>query len=216
MVPTSRMREPVDSISSGSRKPSPISISSPRLTTHFPAGSQGDGRGQQRGGVVVDDVYAARGGTARASAARAHPGRGGPVDRFQVELDVGRAAGGDHRVQRGSDSGARPRLVCTTTPVALMTGRRLAALSGSAATACSATCSGSHRTGSGSLLGLSDNGFHQSATQHALGLGEARVGEQDIGPGHTPSRITHLRSRGHGGGGRESNPPATESAAQRF
>ncbi len=40
------------------------------------------------------------------------------------------------------DSGARPRLVCSSTPVALITGVRVAALAGSAATAASATLSG--------------------------------------------------------------------------
>jgi hypothetical protein len=30
---------------------------------------------------------------------------------------------------------------------------------------------------------LINNGFHQCAAEHALGLGEARIGEQHIGAG---------------------------------
>ena len=41
-----------------------------------------------------------------------------------------------------ADSGARPRLVCTRTPVALITGVRVAATGGSAAAAASATAAG--------------------------------------------------------------------------
>ena len=42
-----------------------------------------------------------------------------------------------------ADSGARPRLVCSSTPVALMTGVSEAAAKGSSATAASATAAGS-------------------------------------------------------------------------
>jgi hypothetical protein len=41
-----------------------------------------------------------------------------------------------------ADSGARPRLVCTRTPVALITGVRVAAIGGSEAAAASATLAG--------------------------------------------------------------------------
>ena len=101
---------------SGMRKPSPISISSPReTTTSWPRGQfvqrQIDG-----GGVVVDrDAGRAeqplqqRAGVHVALAAQS----GGEIV-FEVRVSRWRLSG---------PSGARPRLVCRTTPVALMTRR---------------------------------------------------------------------------------------------
>ena len=143
VVPTSRIREPVDSISSGSRKPSPISISSPRLTTISFPGARVIAMSSSAAALLLTTCTPPAVGTARANAAMApRPRRARrPVDRSNstsvAPLAVTTAS------IAACDNGARPRLVCTTTPVALMTGRRLAALAGNAATACSATCSGS-------------------------------------------------------------------------
>ena len=52
------------------------------------------------------------------------------------------AAGATMASTAAADSGARPRLVCTSTPVALITGVSAAARAGSSATAASATSSG--------------------------------------------------------------------------
>ena len=66
------------------------------------------------------------------------------------------------------------------------------------------------------LLRSGDNGFHQHAAELPLRFGQPRVGEQQVGARHAPSRVGHVRFQAHGGGGRESNPPATGPAAQRF
>ena len=53
----------------------------------------------------------------------------------------------------------------------------------------------------------------------ALGFSEAGIGEHGVGAGHPATWIVwlaHLRPRGDGGGGRESNPPTAASAARQF
>ena len=154
---------------------------------------------QQRGGVVVDDVDAARGRAPPGPARPARRGRGGPGDR-----SPGRTRRrwprwrSPPRPDAACDSGARPRFVCTTTPVALMTGRRLAALAGNAATASSATCSGSISPARARSCACGDNGFHQRAAEQSFRLGEPGIGEQHIGAGHAPSRVGHERMSGPG------------------
>ena len=180
------------------------------------AGSQGHGGQQQGGGVVVDDVHAARGGYRAGQCGQRTSTAAGAATGLQVELDVCGAAAVTTASTAACDSGARPRFVCTTTPVALMTGRRLDALTRQCGDGVLGDLLRLDLPRSRPLLGLGDNGFHQRAAEYALGLGEARVGEQHIGAGHAPSGIAHVRSREHGGGGRESNPPATGTAAQRF
>ncbi len=56
--------------------------------------------------------------------------------------EVADAAVAELPARAAADSGARPRLVCTSTPVALITGVSAAARAGSSATAASATSSG--------------------------------------------------------------------------
>ena len=133
--PTSRSRTPVEAIRSASRNPSPISTISPRLTTHLAAGGERR-RGQHQGGGAVVDRPALLGAGHRApqrrdgaaAARRPPPGR-------QVELDVDVPGGRDRAPRRAAaDSGARPRLVCSTTPVALITGVQGGGRAGSAAT----------------------------------------------------------------------------------
>ena len=46
-------------------------------------------------------------------------------------------------------------------------------------------------TGARTLLCLGDNGFHQSAAQHAFRFDESGVCEQHIGAGHTPTAVVH-------------------------
>ena len=57
---------------------------------------------------------------------------GAPPAGGQVELEVGVADRAGVRVDAGRGGGARPRLVCSSTPVALITGRSRAAASDSA------------------------------------------------------------------------------------
>ena len=180
------------------------------------AGSQGHRGEQQRGGVVVDDVHASRGRYRAGQCGQGTSTAAGAATGHQIELDVGSATRGEHRVQRGlrQRRAAQVRVHDDTGGID----------DGSQARRADRKC----RHGvlgdllrldlprARPLLGLGHNGFHQRAAEHALGLGEARIGEQHIGAGDTPSRVTHVGSPGLGGGGRESNPPATESAAQRF
>ena len=99
------------------RKPSPISINSPREIDRFPARRQFVENQKQRGGAVI------------------HRNRGTAQNRFQQLCRRGhRASLADRSPDRIRDccsrarvgnaaSGARPRFVCRTTPVALMTCR---------------------------------------------------------------------------------------------
>src|SRR4051794_1604140 len=125
------------------RKPSPISISSPRLSTISLPGARVIAVSSSAAALLLTTCAPPAAGTARASAASApRPRRARrPVTRSNSTSVAPPAV--ITASSAACDNGARPRLVCTTTPVALMTGRRLAALTGSAATACSATCSGS-------------------------------------------------------------------------
>src|ERR1700756_4136082 len=143
VVPTSRSRDPVDASSSGMRKPSPISTSSPRLSTISLPGARARAVNSSAAALLLTTCTPPAAGTARASAASApRPRRARrPVARSNSTSVAPPAATTASRAAR--DSGARPRLVCTTTPVAFRTGRRLDAVAGSAATACSATRSGS-------------------------------------------------------------------------
>ena len=108
------------------RKPSPISISSPRLIgTSRPLGERREHQ-HHRGRVVVDG-HAVLG----ARQLGAGSGRGG-CGATRARRRRGRTRGSSSRSQRArrarsqpAGSGARPRFVCTMTPVAFSAGRRL-------------------------------------------------------------------------------------------
>ena len=104
---------------SGMRKPSPISISSPRETMTSPPAASSLSARKMAAALLLTAIAGApeqafeqraRGVTSRL------PRR--PVGEIVFEIGVARAAN-DER-----PSGARPRLVCSTTPVALMTRRK--------------------------------------------------------------------------------------------
>ena len=128
---------------SGSRKPSPISISSPRLTTISLPGASVIAVSRSAAALLLTTCTPPAVGTARERAASApRPRRARrPVSRSNSTSVAPLAVTTASTAAR--DRGARPRFVCTTTPVALITGRRLDAERGNAATASSATCSGS-------------------------------------------------------------------------
>ena len=128
VVPTSRRRAPVEAMRSGRRKPSPISTSSPAAHDDLaPAASA----------VVASTRAAAPLLTTSASSAAGHGRQQGvaacPAPR-RARAPVARSnSTSTCRPRRpiastaAADSGARPRLVCSTTPVALSTGRSVVA-----------------------------------------------------------------------------------------
>ena len=101
VVPTSRIREPVDSISSGSRNPSPISISSPRLTTISLPGASVMAVSSSAAALLLTTCTPPAVGYRPGQRGQRTATAAGAAAGFQVELDVGGAAGGDHRVDRG-------------------------------------------------------------------------------------------------------------------
>ena len=165
-MPTSRSRAPVDSISSGSRNPSPISTSSPRLTTiSRPAASAVAASSSAAAPLLTTCTPPAvghrRGQRGERAAAAPGPATGG-----QVELDVGGAAGGHHRVDGGRrqrrpaevgvhDDAGRVDAPAAGSPRSTAARRRRA----------SATCSGAISPGACPLLRLGDNGLHQRAAE---------------------------------------------------
>ena len=87
------------------------------------------------------------------------------------------------------DSGARPRLVCTRTPVALSTGCRLLAVPGQRG---EDGVDGVRRRDLAvpdPLLHLLDGVLDQAAAQPLAGLGQPRVGEQRVGARHVPPGV---------------------------
>ncbi len=142
MLPTSRIFAPVLSSNSGSLKPSPISISSPLLTIISRPAASAVAASTSAAALLLTTCTACASGTALASAASiAAPRRPrAPVARSNSRSVHPAAA---LRASRAAaDSGARPRLVCNRTPVALTMGVRLAASRGSPVTAAAATSSG--------------------------------------------------------------------------
>ena len=78
-------------------------------------------REQQRRGAVVHDERGLGPGIERGSKLGAHGAIPAPVAAVDLEVGVGRGRLAD-RLDARSASGARPRFVCRTTPVALITG----------------------------------------------------------------------------------------------
>ena len=178
------------------RNPSPISTSSPRLSTISLPGASVRAVNSSAAALLLTTCTPPAVGTARASAASApRPRRARrPVARSNSTSVVPPAATTASSAAR--DSGARPRLVCTTTPVALTTGRRLDAVAGSAATACSATRSGSISPARARCWASAITDFTSARPSTRCGFGQARIGEQDVGAGHSPARVTHVGSEG--------------------
>ena len=214
-MPTSRSRAPHEVMRSGRRKPSPISTISPRLTTTSPPAARA---------VVASTRAAAPLLTTSASSASGHRSRRastGPRPRpapppgREVELDVDRTGGDVQRLDGGAESGARPRLVCSTTPVALSTGVRVVAPSGEG---------GEHRVddvgrgevgrrgpGPGRRTRLGARHPHPPCRRRHAGAGRRARRRCAARTGAGPA-AARRRTRGPpsyaGGGGRESNPPS--------
>ena len=155
------------------------------------------------GGAVVDDVDPAgvgHGGGQRVQRAAARVVRAarsrGPARRRWPRPPCATAS------TAAPDSGARPRLVWTTTPVALTTRRSVVADAGSAATAASATAAGSssparHRSSAAVTACLTRTGPSRVAARL-----QARVGQDVVGAGRGPARIWHPPSSSDAGSGR--------------
>ena len=106
-MPTSRSVAPVDSIRSGSRKPAPISTSSPRLTTTSRPAARAVVASTSAAAPLLTTSASSAAGQAASSAARAPAPRRERGAGGQVEFDVDVAAGCDQcldggRGQRGA------------------------------------------------------------------------------------------------------------------
>ena len=166
---------------SGTRKPPPISTSSPRDTTTVAAARERAEREQHRRRVVVDDdpgLGAARTREQRAGVVVPRPALAGRPDRYSrfeyappTRAAVGRVA--------SAPSGARPRLVCSSTPVAFTTGRSRAPCSRSTRRAASRT------TASSSTSPPVDDRHPGVRDRVTRSIGEQRVGEAGE-PAHDP------------------------------
>ena len=121
--PTSISVAPDWAITSGIRKPPPISTSCPRETTIARPGPASAAAASSTAAAPLLTTIAPRRPSARDSSASTWLWRRAPRAGLQVELEVAsspRRRACD-RLARGRGSGARPRLVCTITPVALIT-----------------------------------------------------------------------------------------------
>ncbi len=196
------------------RKPSPISTSSPRLTMISLCRRRARGAHSRSAAALLLTTWtrAPPGiGTAR-RARRARLARVAPARRRR-----GRIRRRWSRPRRTSAStrrrtAARGRDWCArSTPVALRTGRSDEAVVGNGATASSTTVLGRDLPGPCPVLRRHDRAFDEVPSEVVHGLGQPWLGEQGIGARDVPrtrSRASPGQGR-HGGGGRESNPPAT-------
>ena len=190
MVPTSTSRQPDSAMISGTRKPPPISTSSPRdTTTSRPRAERGE-RQQHRRGVVVHDqprLGAARAREQRACVSVARPAPAGRQIELQVRV---RAADGVRRRPSASaPTGARPRLVCSSTPVAFTTGRSRAP--------CWPLDPARRVTDDGFLVDVA------AGRDRRPGVGDRvprRVGEQRVREAGEPARRSGRPREGHAGG----------------
>ena len=196
VVPTSRSRAPVETSRSGIRKPSPISTSSPRASTISRPAASAVAASTSAAAPLLTTCTASASGTAAASAAE----RAAPAP-ARAGRWPGRARRRWCRRRRAprpaaaTDSGARPRLVCSSTPVALSTGRSVAGAAGR-----SASTAGDHRVrlqraGPDPLLGRGDRLRTSAAAEPADRPVQARVAEHGVGARHPPARV-RLRFRG--------------------
>jgi hypothetical protein len=127
VVPTSRRRAPVLAMRSGSRKPSPISTISPAADDDLAAGGQAVVREHERRAPLLTTSTSSAVRHRLAQRGERPAAAAGPAAVGDVVLDVDVAGGACDGVDAAGDSGARPRLVCRTTPVALSTGRSVVA-----------------------------------------------------------------------------------------
>ena len=228
VVPTSRSRAPVEAIRSGSRKPSPISTISPRLTTTSRPPASAVVASTSAAAPLLTTSAASASGTA---ASRAASGAAAP--RAARARSPGRARRRRSRRRPRSpstaaaESGARPRLVCTTTPVALSTGRSVVARRRERGDAPRRRrCVGGEVARADPLLGPADTARRTApaADRPRRRLRTARVGEHGVGARHAAARVRRrlVGSRSPaspsyaGGGGRESNPPSRDARLHRF
>ena len=150
------------------------------------------GRGEHEGGgAVVDDedlLGVGHGGAQRGEGAAA---AAGPAAGRQVELHVDVPGGRDAAPRRPRPTAAaRPRLVCSTTPVALSTGRRLLRAAGSAASAASATSAGdSSPARARSWAAATARLTTATPEPFQPRLAQARVGQHGVGARHAPPRV---------------------------
>ena len=124
MVPTSRNRAPLCSIRSGSRNEPPISISSPReTTTSRPSASELSASSTAAALLLTTVAASAPVSAHNASSTSASRSPRPPPSRSYSRLTADRPAAAIASIA-GSASSARPRLVWSTTPVALTTVRK--------------------------------------------------------------------------------------------
>ena len=177
------------------RKPSPISTSSPRLTTisRPAAPAQRIAARTSAAAPLLTTSAASAAGTAASSASRTPAPRRPALAGGEVELHVARARGDRQRVEGRVRQGARPRLVCRTTPVALRTGRSVVAVAGRASSVAPTTSAGASTPVACGLLGRPDGGLDPLAAQPSGRVREPWVGEHRIGAGHGPALIPARR-----------------------
>ena len=115
-MPTSRILAPVDSSRAGRRKPSPISISSPRLITISRPAASTVAASTSAAALLFTTCTAPAAGTALASAASAPLPRRPLVPAARSNSRSVQPAAASTASLAAADSGARPRLVCSSTP----------------------------------------------------------------------------------------------------
>ena len=124
------------------RKPSPISTSSPRLTMISRPRASASAQSSSAAALLLTTRAASASGTAAASASSAPRPRRARLPVASSNSTSVAPAATRSASRAAADSGARPRLVWTMTPVALITCRRLVAYAGRAAMAAAVTSSG--------------------------------------------------------------------------
>ena len=222
MVPTSRSRAPVEAIRSGSRKPAPISISSPRLTTTSPPAASAVVASTSAAAPLLTTSASSAAGQAsqQCFAERRRRASSGCRWRGRVPRRRSRSRRSVRR-PRPAASGARPRLVCTTTPVALSTGRNFVVVcAASAASTRVLHLIGRQIAAPGPVLDVAHHGSHDWSPSRFRARCTGRERKQLICARNQAARVdlghVPLGLLGAGGGGRESNPPDRDTRSHRF
>ena len=178
---------------SGTRNPPPISTSSPRDTIDLAAARQRAEREQHRGGVVVDDdpgLGAARRASKRPACSWREP---------RVPLHAGTrgsSSPGTTSAAAASASsiraGARPRLVCTITPVALTTRTQQAASAAASTRRCASAITSSRPLGPAARRATRSRASSTASRAHVdeQRLREASTsGQHRVDTGQRPPRV---------------------------